>query len=432
LNILVIGSGGREHALVWKLKQSSLVEKIFCIPGNAGISEIAECVNISVDNLSALADFAQKEKIDWTMVGPEKPLVGGIVNTFEKKGLNIFGPEKEAAIIEGSKIFAKNFMKKYHIPTASFRIFEEVDSAKRYLEEISPSLENPVVIKADGLAAGKGVIIVKSPEEAKDAVDKIMVKRIFGDSGDKIIIEEFLKGEEATVLIFTDGENILPLVSSQDHKKIYDGEKGPNTGGMGAYAPAPVITDKVFKKIKEEILVPTVRGLKEEGHPYRGVLYVGLIITGEGPKVLEYNVRFGDPETQAVLPLLETDLMGILPACRKDGLKNKKLKWRPEAAICVVMASSGYPGAYEKGKIIKGLDRLKGIPQVMTFHAGTKSDNSQIITSGGRVLGVTAWDSDIESAIKRVYQAIQFVNFEGMQYRRDIGQKALVRIKNTI
>ena len=433
MDILIIGSGGREHALAWKLKQSPQVDKIFCLPGNAGMTEIAECVDIAPDDFFAITGFVKKNKINWTIVGPEKPLVSGIVDFFEKQGLNIFGPNKKAAIIEGSKVFSKRFMEKYHIPTASFKVFDRADSARQYLDELSPSENKPVVIKADGLAAGKGVIIVKSGEEGKEAVEKIMGEKIFGDSGNTILIEEFLRGEEATVLILSDGENILPLISSQDHKKIYDGEKGPNTGGMGAYAPAPVITEEVFREIEKKILRPTIDGLAKENSPYRGVLYVGLVITAEGPKVLEYNVRFGDPETQAVLPLLESDLADLLPACRKNGgLKNKKLKWQKGAAICVILASKGYPGEYEKGKVIEGLAKLAKQKQVVAFQAGTKLENGQnskLVTWGGRVLGITAWDSNIEAAIKKVYQAVDCVRFEGIQFRQDIGQKALGKAK---
>lgn len=430
MKILIIGSGGREHALVWKIKQSPKVDKIFCAPGNAGISELAECANIPGDDFPALADFARKEKIDWTIVGPEKPLVEGIVDYFSERGLNIFGPDKKAAIIEGSKAFSKEFMQKYNIPTASFKIFEEASAAKEYLEKLLPSADKPIVVKADGLAAGKGVLIIKNFRQGEEAIDKIITEKIFGEAGNKVIIEEFLKGEEATVLIFTDGENILPLRPSQDHKKIYDGEKGPNTGGMGAYAPAPVINEKVFKEIEEKILFPTIRGLREEGRTYKGLLYVGLIITPKGPKVLEYNVRFGDPETQAVLPLLDSDLMEILPLCSGSGLKNKRLKWRKGAAVCVVLSSKGYPDRYEKGKIIEGLEELKKLPQVTAFQAGTKLKGDEIVTSGGRVLGITAWDEDIESAIKRAYRAIEAVHFEGVYFRRDIGQTALERLRN--
>ena len=429
MKILVIGSGGREHALAWKFKQSPHVNKIFCLPGNAGMAELGECLDIAPDDFLAIADFAKKKRVDWTIVGPEKPLVSGIVDVFEKQGLNIFGPNKKAAIIEGSKVFSKRFMQKYGIPTASFKIFDRADSAEEYLDELSPSENKPVVVKADGLAAGKGVIIVKSREEGKKAIEKIMVKKIFGAAGKTVLIEEFLEGEEATVLVLSDGENILPLVSSRDHKKIYDGEKGPNTGGMGAYAPDPVITEELFKDIEEKILRPTIDGLAKEGSPYRGVLYVGLIITAEGPKVLEYNVRFGDPETQAVLPLLESDLADLLPACRQGGgLKDKKLKWQKGAAICVILASKGYPGEYEKGKVIEGLEQLTGQKQVMVFQAGTKLEsgpNSKLVTEGGRVLGITAWDSNIEAAIKKVYRAVDCVRFEGMQFRQDIGQKAI-------
>ncbi len=431
MNILLIGGGGREHALAWKIKQSPLVNKIFCIPGNAGIAGIAECIDLPVKDFSALAEFAHKNKIDWTLIGPEQPLVDGIVDMFQEKGFNIFGPRKKAAVIEGSKIFAKKFMEKHKIPTSPFKIFEDAASAKDYINSNPPSMEKPSVIKADGLAAGKGVIIAKTPDEAIGAVEDLMLKKIFGEAGSKIIIEEFLKGEEATVLIFTDGENFLPLISSQDHKKIYEGEKGPNTGGMGAYAPAPVVTKEIFVKIKDKIIIPTLKGLAREGRPYQGVLYIGLIIADNEPSVLEYNVRFGDPETQAVLPLLETDLMDIIPLCRGGGLKNKNLKWKQGAAVCVVLSAKGYPGEYEKDKVITGLDKLKQVTGISVFHAGTKfkKNSPEIVTSGGRVLGVTAIDEDIETAINKVYGAVNLIHFEGMHFRSDIGQKARLKIK---
>jgi phosphoribosylamine--glycine ligase len=420
MKILVIGKGGREHALAWKLSQSSGVEKIYCAPGNAGIAQIAEVIPIPLDNLSSLADFAAEKKIDLTVVGPELPLTLGIVDVFEEKGLRIFGPDKAAAEIEGSKAFAKDFMQRYHIPTASFRIFSSPGDALDFVSSAS----YPVVIKADGLAAGKGTIIVSSPDEAKSAVENIMVEKVFGEAGERLVIEEFLEGEEVTVMALTDGERIIPMVSAQDHKRIYDGDKGPNTGGMGAFAPTHVIPDKMMKRITEEVLEPTIQGLAEMGRLYKGVLYTGLIVTDRGPKVLEYNCRFGDPETQAVLPLLESDLVEIFSDIADGYLNIDQIKWKDQSCVCIVLASRGYPGAVEKGDVIEGLDEVTEKDCVI-FHAGTTWRDNKIVTNGGRVLGVTAVNHTLKGAISKAYDAVSLINFDGMQYRHDIGTRAV-------
>jgi len=421
MRVLVVGSGGREHAIVWKLVQSPQVEKVFCTPGNGGIARIAECVDIDATDIKTLVHFAQKKKIDLTVVGPELPLTLGIVDRFREKGLAIFGPTKKAAEIESSKGFAKNFMAKYRIPTAEYKIFSDPEEVIQYIHKKEP----PLVLKADGLAAGKGVLICNSRDEAYDGVDKIMRQKVFGNAGNRLIVEEFLRGEEASVLSITDGENLVILPPAQDHKPIFEGDKGPNTGGMGAYAPAPVVSPKLLRTIREKILLPTVLGMKEEGRLYQGVLYAGLMITPEGPKVLEFNCRFGDPETQAILPLLETDIVEIIEASIEGRIRDISLAVRNEAAVCVIIASGGYPGSYEKGKIIYGLDQIPS--DILVFHAGSKIKGKDIVTAGGRVLGVTALSSTIETAIEKVYKAVGKITFDGAYYRRDIGYKALRR-----
>lgn len=425
MKILVVGGGGREHALAWKLKQSPRVEKIFAAPGNAGMAAICECRPLDPADLKGLADLAGKEQIDLTVVGPEIPLAAGIVDEFQGRGLPIFGPSREAAELEGSKVFAKKIMEKYQVPTGKARVFTDPEKAREALGEF----QFPVVVKADGLAAGKGVIICPDREEALAAIDLIMGKRAFGASGDSLILEEYLEGEEVSVLAFSDGCNILPMVSSQDHKAVYDGDKGPNTGGMGAYSPAPVVDAEMEERIRREVLEPVVSGMAKEGRPYVGVLYAGLMITAEGPKVLEFNVRFGDPETQATLPLLKTDLLVPLQACLEGHLPETEVEWDPGAAICVVLASGGYPGEYEKGKEISGLEKLAGKNDAVVFHAGTSLADGKIVTSGGRVLGVTAVGSDIRQAIGKAYEAVGLIDFEGVYFRRDIGHRALSRLK---
>lgn len=421
MKILVVGSGGREHVLIWKILQCSKVKKVYCAPGNGGIAQIAECVDIEVTDIKGLVHFAQKKKVDLTVVGPELPLTLGIVDRFQDNGLKIFGPDQGAAEIEGSKGFAKDLMAKYHIPTAEYRIFNDSDEALRYIREKEP----PFVLKADGLAAGKGVLLCSSRGEAYDGVNLIMKQKAFNEAGNRLVIEEYLSGEEASVLAITDGEQLVILPPAQDHKAIFEGDKGPNTGGMGAYAPAPVVNSNVLQAVREKVLLPTIRGMKAEGRPYCGVLYAGLMITSEGVKVLEFNCRFGDPEIQAILPLIETDIVELMMACVEGGLEEISFKVRNGAAVCVVVASGGYPGSYDKGKVIRGLDLIDS--EILVFHAGTRLKGNDLITSGGRVLGITAVDGIIDLAIKKVYGAVGKITFDGAYYRKDIGYRALRR-----
>ncbi len=421
MKVLVIGSGGREHALVWKITQSPKVSQIYCAPGNTGISKLAQCINIDVNNIEKLVDFAQEEKIDLTIVGPELPLSNGIVNEFNRKGLRIFGPSKKATEIESSKVFSKYLMKKYNIPTANYQVFQNSEKAFDYIKQQA----FPLVIKADGLAAGKGVFIVENLVQARDALDALMDEKQFGEAGRQVIIEEFLEGEEVSILAFCDGKTVVPMVSSQDHKKIFDNDRGPNTGGMGAYSPVPFYPNEFKKKVLEEILKPTVEGLRSEGREYKGVLYAGLILTKQGPKVLEFNARFGDPETQVILPRLKTDLIDIFNAVIEQTLHKINIEWKDNAAVCVVMASGGYPGKYHKGKVISGLERLEKMKDIIVFHAGTKLQDDKIITSGGRVLGITAWDETISKAKERAYKGVKEIYFEDMYYRKDIASKAI-------
>jgi phosphoribosylamine--glycine ligase len=421
MKILVVGGGGREHALVWKIAQSPKVAKIYCAPGNAGISKQATIVSIKANDLNGLLQFALSERIDLTVVGPEEPLTKGIVDLFESKGLAIFGSTQKAAELEGSKAFAKEMMKKYHIPTASYEIFEDPKEAKDYIRKCGA----PIVVKADGLAAGKGVIVCKTVEEAFQNVERIMVEKIFGEAGRRVVVEEYLVGEEASFLAFTDGKVILPMASSQDHKPIFDGDEGPNTGGMGAYSPAPVVTDQVHERILERVLRPLIQGMREEGRPYKGVLYAGLMIRDYQPKVLEFNARFGDPETQPILMRMKGDLVPILEACIKGNLSQHRIEWDTRASVCVVMASKGYPGDYEKGKAIEGLERVSGIKDVFVFHAATALKDGRMVTDGGRVLGVTGLGEDVAKAIEKTYEAVRTISWDGVQYRKDIGRKAL-------
>lgn len=421
MKVLVIGSGGREHALCWKIKQSQKVRKIFCAPGNAGIARIAECVNIKADRIEDLLEFARYEGIDLTVVGPEQPLILGVVDLFQKNGLRIFGPSQAASELEGSKAFAKNLMRKYGIPTAEYKTFSSFLEAENYIRLKGA----PIVVKADGLAAGKGVIVAETVSEAIDGIRKIMKEKVFGSAGDKVVIEECLRGEEASFLAFTDGETVVPMASAQDHKRIYDGDKGPNTGGMGAYSPAPVVTADIEKKIMERIMIPAIKGMRSEGKTYKGVLYAGLMIDKGEPKVLEFNVRFGDPETQPILMRLNGDIVDIFNAVIDGDLRGRTITWRNEASVCVVLASEGYPGAYKKGEIIKGLDDAEAIDGVVVFHAGTTVQDGNLLTNGGRVLGVTALGKDIKTAIDKTYRAVDKIHFKGMQFRKDIGFKAL-------
>ncbi len=426
MNILVIGSGGREHALVWKLRQSPFVTNLYCAPGNAGIAAQATIVPIAANDIGALLKFAIDEKIDLTVVGPEQPLTEGITDRFEAERLKVFGPSKAAARIEGSKIFAKNFMKQYSIPTADFRTFTAAEryDAERYLSEVP----TPIVIKADGLAAGKGVTVCESRDRAIEVLDALMERKTFGESGSSVVIEECLAGEEASILVLTDGRNYRILPAAQDHKSILDNDMGKNTGGMGAYAPAPVVTPEILSTVEETIVRPTLEGMRREGHPFRGCLYVGLMMTQTGPKVIEYNCRFGDPETQVVLPLVENDLAVLFGEVAAGALESP-LALADRTAVCVVIASGGYPDDYETGKPITGLERLSNDQNVVVFHAGTKAVKDGIVTSGGRVLGVTALGAgdDLEGAIGNAYRAVGEITFDGAYYRSDIGKKGLTR-----
>ena len=422
MKVLVVGGGGREHAIVWKLKQSPRVAQIYCAPGNAGIGQMAECVNIQAGDVYGLLNFAREKSIDLTVVGPEIPLTTGIVDIFEKEGLKIFGPSRAAAEIEGSKALAKEIMAKYHIPTARYATFDHAEEARAYVQKHGA----PCVVKADGLAAGKGVIVAMDDETALAAVDIIMAQRAFGQAGDRVVIEEFLQGEEVSVLAFIEGDTIIPLVASQDHKRVGDNDTGPNTGGMGAYAPAPLYTPELAERVEREILRPTVQALAAEGRTYRGVLYAGLMVTADGPKVLEFNARFGDPETQPVLSLLETDLVDIMESILEGKLAQQPVAWKDGAAVCVVMAAGGYPGKYGKGQEITGLAEVP--PEVQVFHAGTALRGGRIVCDGGRVLGVTGVGRNIPEAIDRAYQGVRSIVFEGAHYRTDIGRKALSKI----
>ncbi len=423
MKVLVVGSGGREHALSWKIAQSRRVDTVFCAPGNAGIAEVAECVDIAATDVDALLAFAKKEKIDLTVVGPESALVVGIVDAFEQAGLTCFGPGQAASRLEGSKVFAKEFMQKYKIPTAAFKVFTEAEKAKKYIDTVSA----PVVVKADGLAAGKGVVVAATVAEAKDAVDAIMADKRFGAAGDKIVIEECLQGEEASFIAFTDGKTVLPLPSSQDHKAARDGDKGPNTGGMGAYSPAPVVTPAITEYVMTEIMEKTVKGMAKEGFPFKGMLYAGLMIDGDKVRVLEFNCRFGDPECQPLLMRLKSDIVDILEAACNGKLHRIEPKIDPRPTLCVVMAADGYPGDYEKGKVISGLTKAAKISGVKVFHAGTARKNGRLVTAGGRVFGVTATGSSLRDAVDMAYQAVAQIKWAGFWYRSDIGAKAITR-----
>ncbi|HZY10967.1 MAG TPA: phosphoribosylamine--glycine ligase [Bacteroidota bacterium] len=429
MKILVIGSGGREHALVWKIRQSQLVSQIYCAPGNAGIAELAELVPIDVDDIDNLLRFVREQQIDLTVVGPELPLTSGIVDLFEANEVKIFGPTKKASEIEGSKVFAKAFMKKYNIPTAEFRAFssDERFDAERYINDIPV----PIVIKADGLAGGKGVTICETKDQALEVLDAMMNQKIFGAAGSRVIIEEFLIGEEASVFAISDGKDFITLVPSQDHKRIFDSDQGKNTGGMGAYAPTPVVSETMLEKIKRTIIRPTLLGLAKEGRTYKGCLYVGLMITETGPKVVEYNCRFGDPETQVVLPLFENDIVELMMQAISGKLGKVKIKSKRRSAVCVVIASGGYPDRYEKNKPIVGLDAVVPENDVIVFHAGTKREKNILVTSGGRVFGVTAIGprDDLEGTIDKAYRAVEKITFDGAYYRSDIGKKGVERLK---
>ncbi|MBR1647695.1 MAG: phosphoribosylamine--glycine ligase [Selenomonadaceae bacterium] len=418
MNVLLIGGGGREHALAWKISQSPRLKKMFAVPGSPGIKNFAECVeNISIDDNAALVEFAKTHAIDLVVVGPEAPLVNGLVDALKSAGIKSFGCTRDAAQIEGSKIFAKCLMKKYNIPTAEFEVFDEPDAAKNYIRQKGA----PIVVKADGLAAGKGVIVAQTLDEALTAVDEM---KNFGTAGSKIVVEEFMDGQEASVLALTDGETILPLKAAQDHKRVDDGDKGLNTGGMGAYAPAPIVDEKISAQVTEKILQPTIAALKAEGITYRGCLYAGLMICDGQPKVVEFNCRFGDPETQVVLPLLENDLLDLMEACALGTLSGKKLSWSNQSAVCVILASGGYPKSYRKNLPIDGVTKAKSLGALI-FHAGTKFQGDELVTNGGRVLGVTVTAPNLREAVDKVYRCADVIHFDDMHFRRDIAAKAL-------
>ena len=419
MNILVIGSGGREHALFWKLSESPQTERIYAIPGNPGMGEMTD---IAVTDNAAILQFAKEKDIGLVVVGPEVPLMNGLVDDLEAAGIPAFGPRANAAEIEGSKSFAKDLMKKYGIPTARYEVFAEAEAARAYIR----SEGTPIVVKADGLAAGKGVVVAMTEQEALDAVDAIMENNSFGDAGERVVIEEFMEGEEASLLAFTDGTVIRPMISAQDHKRVFDGDKGPNTGGMGTYAPAPVMTPELTERAVEEILKPTISAMEKEGRAYRGCLYLGLMITADGPKVVEFNARFGDPETQVVLPLLDGDLVQIMHACADGTLADVPIRWKDGAAVCVVLSAGGYPASYEKGNEIYGIGNAEKLG-ALVFHAGTAKKNGKIVTNGGRVLGVVGMGKDIASAVQSAYDAVDQISFKGEYHRKDIAHRALNR-----
>ena len=423
MKVLVIGGGGREHALVWKIAQSPLVGQVFCAPGNPGTAQLAQNVEIAVDDLQGLLAFAKSEGIGLTVVGPELPLSLGLVDLFEEHGLKVFGARKNAAIIEASKAFSKDLMQKYNVPTAAYGVFTEVEPAVSFIDRTGV----PIVIKADGLAAGKGVIIAQTREEAVAAVVDMLSGNAFGAAGSRVVVEEFLKGEEASFLAFTDGVRIIPLASAQDHKAVFDGDLGPNTGGMGAYSPAPVVTPAIHEKAMAQVMRRTVDGMAAEGRPYRGVLYAGLMIDGESVKTLEFNARFGDPECQPLLMRMKSDIVPILLAVAAGNLEGVEIEWHDQAAVCVVLAAKGYPGDYRKGDVISGLEQAGRIEDLVVFHAGTRGAEGGVVTSGGRVLGVTALGASVQDAISRAYQGVALISWPGMHCRRDIGAKAINR-----
>jgi len=422
MNILVIGSGGREHALCWKIKQSPKVKRLYCAPGNGGIAQVAECVDISVEDVNLLLQFALRKQIDLTIVGPEVTLVAGVVDAFMSKGLKIFGPSQAAAALEGSKVFSKEFMHRRNIPTAVYKIFDDVPQALAFLEKA----QFPLVIKADGIAAGKGVYVCGELKQAKVAIDEIMVEKKFGTAGERIVIEECLQGPEVSVLAICDGKHFLVLPTAQDHKRIFDDDLGPNTGGMGAFSPSPLVTVEILDQIITRIIEPTIRGMYQERIPFKGVLFAGLMLTTDGPKALEFNVRFGDPETQCILPRLQSDIVEIFLAACDERLHEIKVQWDESPCVCVVIASGGYPGKYQIGFAIKGLDDIKDKDQeTFVFHAGTKNDGGTLVTNGGRVFAVSALDGSLEAARTKAYNAVSQIEFDHMFFRRDIATKIL-------
>ena len=419
MKILVVGGGGREHAIIWKLKQSSIVDKIYCAPGNAGISELAECVPISAMEFDKLISFVKENDIDYTIIGMDDPLAGGIVDAFENANLKVFGPRKNAAILESSKAFAKNLMKKYNIPTAAYETFDNYEAAKIYLEK----QDMPIVLKADGLALGKCVLICKTLEEAQQGLKEIMQEHKFGAAGNTVIIEEFLEGPEVSILSFCDGKTIIPMVSAQDHKRAFDNDKGLNTGGMGTFSPSKFYTNEMAEECMKTIFQPTVDAMLKENRPFVGIIYFGLMYTKNGMKVIEYNARFGDPETQVILPRLKTDLLEIMLACTNGTLNNINIEWYDNAAVCVILASGGYPVSYTKGYEITGLEKISEKKNMIVFHAGTEKKEGKIVTSGGRVLGITGIGNNIDEAIKTAYKGVEIVNFNQKHFRTDIGKK---------
>ncbi len=421
MDILLVGSGGREHALAWKIAQSPLCDKLYAAPGNAGIAQHAELVDIEADDIALLLRFVKRAGIDFVVVGPEAPLVGGLVDECRTAGVKAFGPDKAAAQLEGSKAFAKDIMRKHSVPTGGYQAFDRAEAAKGYVSDMQP----PIVVKADGLAAGKGVVICNSHQEAGEWIDTMIIEGRFGSAGSRVVIEEFLPGEEASILAFTDGKTIATMPTSQDHKRAYDFDKGPNTGGMGAYSPAPVVSDTIYDQIEHDILIQTVHAMNIEGKPYRGVLYAGLMIEDDAPRVLEYNVRFGDPEAQPVLMRMRSDLLPVLLSTVDENLDEQEIEWDDRPAVCVVMASGGYPNSYKKGYPIEGIDEAEALGDVKVFHAGTAEADGQTVTNGGRVLGVTAMGDDLTAAIERAYEAVEKIHFQDAHYRRDIGAKAL-------
>ena len=421
MKILVVGGGGREHTLAWKLASDSCKPELFCAPGNAGTLEICTNLDIKAEDIDGLLKWAVENRPDLTVVGPEVPLCAGLTDRFNDEGLAVFGPNKAAALLEGSKLFAKEVMQAGGVPTAAAKSFTDADDARAYVANHS----FPVVIKADGLAAGKGVYICNDIKAAEDAISDVLIEREFGDAGRELLVEECLVGEEVSILALIDGENILMLSSSQDHKRAYNGDKGPNTGGMGAYSPAPIMTDELWPIVKNEVFQRTIDELKKRRITYKGVMYAGLMVTADGVKVLEFNCRFGDPETQVVIPRIKGDLVPVLQACIDGTLQDDMIQWRPEAAACVVMAAGGYPGKYEKGKVILGLQEQEVKDNVIIFHAGTSIKNGEVVTSGGRVIGVTALGDNLEMALRKVYDSITHIEFSQAQYRTDIGKKAV-------
>jgi phosphoribosylamine---glycine ligase len=423
MRVLVVGGGGREHALAWRLSRSPQVEGVWCAPGNAGIADVATCVALAPDDLKGLVRFAREQAIDLTVVGPEMPLTLGVVDRFAQEGLRAFGPTAAAARLEGSKVFAKELLRQLRVPTAFFGAFDDADEAARFIDEVGA----PVVVKADGLAAGKGVFICPTVPEAKDAVDQIMSQRLFGDAGERVVVEEFLQGEELSFMAITDGDVVLPLAESQDHKRALDGDRGPNTGGMGAYSPVPLMTPALREHVMRDIMEPVVAGLDRQGTRYTGVLYAGLMVQDGQAKVLEFNVRFGDPEAQVLMMRLKSDLAALMDAAVEGALADVSVEWDPRAAACVVLAAEGYPGAVERGRPIDGLEALRGWPNGMVFHAGTRRDGDRVVTDGGRVLGVTALGDTIAGAVASAYEAVARIGWPGMYFRADIGHRATGR-----